>query len=356
MFRVFLIFIFFVIHAFAKAQSVSLLKGLAVLPSIGNSPETGLSLGLSSVINFKTDRSDSIRSSYVGLDLNFTQRRQRLLSFNYLITGSRNRYINRGGAEWSVFPELYWGIGHNKPHFSSILYSSNRFNFELIHYLKTKSQGWFAGIQVHHASLWNIQSLNADTGEPDSASLPSEIKPYYVWAMGLGATKDTRNQPLNTTKGKYWDWSIIPHWGDRGFYTELSNDMRWYLKFDSSENNIWSHRLFSSFNFGATPFLELPVIGNETARGIYAGRWRDRCIYSYQTEIRKFFLPRWGVAAFGGFNIVSPNPWVFYPPKWNAGAGIRFQINRKEKYNLRLDAGFGSDRQRGVYIGIGEVF
>jgi hypothetical protein len=339
-----------------SGQKSDLYQGLAVLPIVGNSPETGISVGFSSIINFKTVRTDSLRSSFFGLDLAFTQRKQRLLSCNYLISGPGNRFISRGGAEWSLFPELYWGIGHNSPGMASILYSSNRFNIELVHYIKTRKPGWYAGVQVHHASLWNAQSLNAETGEPDMGQLPGEIKAYRVWAFGLGATLDTRNQPLNTTRGHYWDWSILPHHGNLGTYIEISNDMRRYIPIDSSEKNVWAHRFMSSFNFGPTPFLELPVIGNETARGIYAGRWRDRCIYSYQTEIRKFFLPRWGLAAFGGLNIVTPNPIRLFVPKWNAGAGLRFQINRKEKYNIRLDAGFGSDKQRGIYLGIGEIF
>jgi hypothetical protein len=42
--------------------------------------------------------------------------------------------------------------------------------------------------------------------------------------------------------------------------------------------------------------------------------------------------------------------------KYSVGAGLRFLFNKEEKVNLRMDIGFGSDGNRGVYFGIEEAF
>jgi hypothetical protein len=42
--------------------------------------------------------------------------------------------------------------------------------------------------------------------------------------------------------------------------------------------------------------------------------------------------------------------------KYSGGAGLRFQFNKEQKINLRMDIGIGQDGNTGLYFGIEEAF
>ena len=77
-----------------------------------------------------------------------------------------------------------------------------------------------------------------------------------------------------------------------------------------------------------------------------------------QAEYRQYFYRKWGVVAFAGAGNVS-NTILEYDissMKYSYGLGLRFLFNEKQKINLRMDIGFGSDGSRGIYFGIQEAF
>jgi hypothetical protein len=43
-------------------------------------------------------------------------------------------------------------------------------------------------------------------------------------------------------------------------------------------------------------------------------------------------------------------------PKWNAGMGLRFLVDKQDRTNLRFDYAVGQDGNRGFYFSFGESF
>lgn len=112
-------------------------------------------------------------------------------------------------------------------------------------------------------------------------------------------------------------------------------------------------------NFGAAPFYDLAFLGGDaTARGYYFGRFRDNALLSLQAEIRQALFWRLGFTIFGGisklYNNFSNINFNFLKP--NAGLGLRFLVDKREKVNLRFDFAWGEAGQNGFYVAFGESF
>jgi hypothetical protein len=93
-------------------------------------------------------------------------------------------------------------------------------------------------------------------------------------------------------------------------------------------------------------------------RGYYEGRYQDKNLIAFQTELRTPVYKRWGAVIFTGVGKVSahlPELFDFQELKPSLGIGLRFAINKKENLNLRVDAGFGKHSQ-GTYINLAEAF
>jgi len=112
---------------------------------------------------------------------------------------------------------------------------------------------------------------------------------------------------------------------------------------------------------GDPPFQSLSLLGDSgkqnLMRGYYRGRYRDKNIIVFQTEYRIPLWWRFGAVAFIGVgNVASAfDMFKIKTVKYSYGAGLRFQLDDKEKINLRIDIGFGKETS-GFYFTIGEAF
>jgi hypothetical protein len=80
-------------------------------------------------------------------------------------------------------------------------------------------------------------------------------------------------------------------------------------------------------------------------RGYQGGRYRDRLMFAVQSEYRKTLGSRLGFVLFGGLGEVAD--------KWDSfntddllpagGAGIRFNLSKKQRINLRADFAYGQN-------------
>ena len=91
--------------------------------------------------------------------------------------------------------------------------------------------------------------------------------------------------------------------------------------------------------------------------GFLEGRFRDKQYIQFQSEYRVNLIGRFGATVFAGFGNVMPKFYKLDPGslKVAGGFGFRFNINRKDPANVRIDVGFGKNTQ-GVYITFGEAF
>jgi hypothetical protein len=98
--------------------------------------------------------------------------------------------------------------------------------------------------------------------------------------------------------------------------------------------------------------------GDAIMRGYYLGRYRDRNLVCCQVEYRVVpVVWRLGVVGFLGFGDVADRikNLRFGDFKYSYGFGLRYIFNREQKFNMRLDFGFGKGTS-GIYITGSEAF
>ena len=93
------------------------------------------------------------------------------------------------------------------------------------------------------------------------------------------------------------------------------------------------------------------------ARGYFEGKYRDKNAALLQAEYRSPFLWRFGLVAFGGYGAAFDSYSTFKAQylRFNYGAGLRLQLDQKQKINIRIDYGRGY-QSSGFYFTIGEAF
>ena len=96
----------------------------------------------------------------------------------------------------------------------------------------------------------------------------------------------------------------------------------------------------------------LPVLG-----GYAAGRYLDRCMIAMQLEYRLTLPKRFGLVGFGGIGEVIPcGSQLFRSQNFlpSGGGGVRFQLSKKYRVNLRADIAQGKDTWTWT-MGVGEA-
>ena len=93
-------------------------------------------------------------------------------------------------------------------------------------------------------------------------------------------------------------------------------------------------------------------------RGYFYGRYRDNFFAMLQMEYRQYFYRKLGFVVFASVGNVSASilDYNLINVKYTYGGGLRYLFNQKEKINLRMDIGIGTDGSTGIYFGIEEIF
>ena len=127
--------------------------------------------------------------------------------------------------------------------------------------------------------------------------------------------------------------------------------------FPMRETDVLAARLVVRSASEDVPFFLLSTFGGTTdLRGYPSGRYRDRQMYSVQTEYRWQFSDRWIFTGFAGVGEVAEHfsemGRNFLPA---GGVGARFVLSEKHKIGLSFDVATGKDGTE-VYFGVGEAF
>jgi outer membrane protein assembly factor BamA len=140
-------------------------------------------------------------------------------------------------------------------------------------------------------------------------------------------------------------------------FNSFELDARRYIALHN--NHILAFQLYMVSKRGNPPFYEMAPLGGEIImRGYYKGRYRDNNLLTGQVEYRtRFGWRRLGLVLFLGAGDVSSEYTHFKLTelKYSYGAGLRFRLDEKEKIDIRMDIGFGSNTD-GVYFSIQQAF
>jgi outer membrane protein assembly factor BamA len=347
-----------IITAQHKSDSTKKLKYL-IIPTLFKTPEVGIAYGVSGSFAFKTTNfKDSLTRTSIIQGIGFlTTHHQNVQAIDASIYFPKENYILLGQLAHSYFPDKFWGIGPNtsdKPweHYTyEQYYISPHLKKKIMHRL------WI-GALYEFQSVYNISYI--DGGLYDSAHFSGK-KPYNVSGTGLSISYDTRNSTFWPTKGLY----ILSQFTD--FRKELFSDynvVKWitdvrYFKKIYNENHVLGFQFLNYETFGQTPLRELAAFGGpNNMRGFYQGRYRANNMISLMSEYRLHLIGRFSSVFFGGLGDVYNHydELSINNIKYSCGAGLRFSILAKERLNIRVDYGYSSRFNKGLYITFGECF
>lgn len=329
---------------------------VAVIPSIGYSPETRWYYGGNATALFKINKEDTVaRTSNASFDAMYTQNRQAYIGIEYNLFLKNEGYLLRGINEWIDFNLDYYGIGPRSPNIAETFdYRQLTFDNTLFKKLNGKN---FIGVGYRY-SLWETLAsqqgglLETDNPEHYQKSISSGLMFTYLL--------DSRDNIVNTFKGGMLNVSFTMNnklLGATANNPNVNIEASSFYKVNK-HNHILALHALGNFNFGEVPFAEYSILGSENMkRGYYSGRYRDKQFAAIQAEYRFPIYKRLGMVVFGAMGDVAStiSSFEWQTIKFSGGAGMRFTLFKEERLNLRLD--YGLTNQSGfMYIGVGEAF
>jgi outer membrane protein assembly factor BamA len=321
-------------------------KSFLIFPIAERSLETSWGFGQASVMFFRPKISDSTtRTSDVSLLTMYTLKSQLILALNSNIFFPHENNILRFQSSYSYFPDHFWGLGNNTPATNDENFTQKQF-FINPQFLKRIHKDFYLGLsyEFQHSSdvnytaggIFDQQNVVGRFGGQSSG-----IGPIITW--------DTRNSSYSPTQGLFAEMQYISFGkflGSDFKFTLFNMDYRQY--FPVNKKAVFAMQAILNFGNGEVPFRKLAELGgSEMNRGYYSGRFTDKCQIAYQAEWRQFLFWRLGVVGFASMGQVSPSSDKFsidgFHYAW--GGGLRFQISKKERLNLRIDYGMGQNTQ-----------
>ena len=320
---------------------------------------------------FRFKNSDSTTQlSSIKFPVSYTLENQIKVRLSYDLYLPGNSHIFTGFTEWINFPLFFYGIGSDAQEEDEEKYTTQAHLFDLNYFRKIKDHG-FLGFR------YNRLRSNITEKEPDGQLSEDGLIPGNEGGVGSGlgivARYDKRDNVFNATRGPFIETKLTSYqeWLGSDFqFVKLQLDFRDY--WPVFRRHIIAFQAVFEHNWGNPSFETMALLGgDEIMRGHYIGRFRDNALWASQVEYRiplgrnawidgrekVPFWQRWGLVGFLGFGNVSPS---FGSPEFSdikktVGMGIRFLALPKERVNIRIDFGFGSQHP-GYYFNIREAF
>lgn len=178
-------------------------------------------------------------------------------------------------------------------------------------------------------------------------------------ALGMHLQRDLRDSTFYPTKGSLFDFTadfFDQAWGSRREYQTYKIGYNGFREI--AERQVFAYRLMACSANGTVPFYDLCLFGfNSDLRGYTTGQFQNRRMFATQGEYRLTWQKRLGLVAFAGVGGTSRTWSEFRSDQFlpAGGVGLRFNLDKKNHINYRVDLGFGREG-RTVSIGVGEAF
>lgn len=343
------------------AQSIKKDKdkyALVVLPALGSTPETGFMFGGVGMTQFKVGHPDlETRISSVMASAVYTVKNQLSIGILPLVFFEEEEWMIMGEFSYNYFPELFWGVGTGADNKSRMI--SRQISTQAL-LLKQIAPKLFGGLQIDWNRNYDIRYENLEGESLPAPNLTGAID-YQSLGTGFTFKNDTRDRVSYPESGRMLELSLLFYpqvLSTLQSYSILTADLRSYLKRTGEDQSVFAFRALTKISFGTPPIDNLMMLGGQNLlRGYYQGRLRDRHGIALQMEWRRSWGNRMGTVLFteagqiwSRFNSIS-----IRNTRVTAGCGLRFNVNKEEKTNIRIDYGFGKETS-GMYITIGEAF
>lgn len=338
-----------IVNAQNYNQDTAKMEKTILFPAISYAPETSIAFGLSAVKPFTSKGSKSSQISTTGL---YTFRNQFLIESNAQVYFKQNNLMAKAIFNFDKYPENYFGIGNNTEDSAKVLINYYVVRLEAS-MMKRLVKNVYTGPKINLSHYYDVHvagdgKIN-DFGENGGTTT----------GLGWSVIYDTSDNIFTAMTGTYADISSV--WntsflGCRYSYYSFETDLRHY--FSIYKNTVIAVQALAQLKSGNVPFLQMSRLGGSSImRGYYSGRYRDNDLLAAQLEIRKQVTRKWGVVFFAGYGEVADKLGEFDLESihQSIGAGLRRQISKTEKVNLRMDVGFVNGKAN-LYINIAEAF
>lgn len=315
-------------------------------------PETSLAFGGAGIAVFNIGKERTWRRSQVQLGTAYTLKNQILIFVPYELYIKQRLKINGELGYYRYFYN-YYGIGIDSKADDLETYDANypRVLTTFSYRIKKSS---FIGIQYRfdHFDIPRTDSLL-------TANNPVGIAGGTISTLGLNLIQDTRDDIFYPRKGVLASLTVE----NGGSYT-LSDYNYSLIQLDVSYYHTFGeqHTIASNFYTGTTigdaPFFGYYYLASgKRGRGFNDRRFIDRNIALLQAEYRFPIYKRFRGAAFTSLGTVGNqySDLANNRKLWSYGAGLRFQVSKKQMSHIRLDVARSFEGLQ-FYVTIGEAF
>lgn len=339
-----------------KQKAKEKTSGFLALPVLFYTPETSLAIGGGGMFYYRPQgKSQKTRPSQISGLLMYTLKKQYRMSLNPDLYFENGSLRVEGNISYEKFYDKFWGIGPEAPGDNEEKYTFSKTKLLLI--LRKKLTATLYGGFKFEGERKRIDPL-------DDATLlraPGLLGRQGGNLVGIGLVFnfDSRDNIFFPSSGSYHELALSffsPSLGSDFDFRTLKLNLRKY--FPLSKDQVFALQSYLYSCFGKTPFYRLAQFGlNNTMRGYYAGRYRDKHFLSFEAEYRGIIWKKWGVAAFVGGGDVRPQLGKFQLSQLKPfyGLGLRYVFNKAEKLTLRLDFAWGKSSS-GFYFTAAEAF
>jgi outer membrane protein assembly factor BamA len=181
---------------------------------------------------------------------------------------------------------------------------------------------------------------------------------FSALGLGLGATWDSRDAKLWTTRGSFLQAAYLVYPSSIGRnegFGKLTAEARWFLPL--ARARVLGLAAMLENAHGAMPFTILSKLGSTRfLRGIREGRYRDLVATAAQAELRLPLSERVAATVFGAIGTVARDLEALDARtlKVAGGGGLRYRLT-DEGANLRLDVA-AAEGGLEVYVVLLEAF
>lgn len=327
-------------------------------PALGYDPSSGVEMGMMPIITIPP-REGFTRSKFYRPSTIFTRFSYSTKNWLSFVTDFKvftpKEYVVNHLFEIQNIPESYYGVGYNDEFEDATRYMSFRFGMR-----GDVSKGTLENLQLGVKYEFNYASVS----DVDGVLLHDSIIGYeggVVGGLGPIISFDTRDDADYPLKGAYYSISSMYYPAlteQRYVFVKSGIDFRQYLNpvFDF----VIAMQFFGEFTRGNVPFYLLPrLAGKDRLRGFsHRSKYVNSNVVYSQVELRKHLFWKFGAVAYASIGNAVPDFQTDLTEnlKYTYGFGSRFAASSDSKINFRLDVGFGSNGDVGVFMTAREAF
>lgn len=327
-------------------------------PAIGYDPSSGVELGMMPIITLAPRKKALLDAQYrpstIFTRVTYSTKNWLGIFADFKIF-TPSQYVINNLLELQNIPETFYGIGYQSGPELAASYQSFRVGMR-----GDASRSFFHAIQFGVKYDFQYATVTDVTNELLNSSVTG-FDGGMIAGLGPIVSFDSRDDADYPLRGSFLSASSVffPAINTHEYkFVRSSLDLRKY--YNPINDFVVAFQAFGEFTNGNAPFYALPrLAGKDRLRGFaHRSKFVDNNVVYTQMEIRKHLFWKLGAVAFAGagntMSSLDSNPSDNL--KYVCGFGGRLAATSGTKMNFRLDVGFGSNGDVGVFTTAREAF